>query len=95
MSSSPLSALFSASDTAELWIKYENLLLSCLRTGDERAAHQCIERLVARFGDGNERVMALRGLVKEAEAQNNAELEKVLKEYDQILSENNTNIVCP
>ncbi|KAK3359827.1 hypothetical protein B0T25DRAFT_110773 [Lasiosphaeria hispida] len=92
VSSSPFTALFSASETADLWIKYENLLLSCLRTGDERAAHQCLERLVARFGDDNERIMALKGLLKEADAQNNDELEVVLKEYDQILSENDTNI---
>jgi ER membrane protein complex subunit 2 len=94
ISSSPLAALLPSSETPDLWIKYENLLLSCLRTGDDRAAHQCLERLVARFGNENERVMALKGLVKEADAQNNGELEKVLKEYDQILSENNTNIVC-
>jgi hypothetical protein len=93
ISSSPLAALLPSSETPDLWIKYENLLLSCLRTGDDRAAHQCLERLVARFGNENERVMALKGLVKEADAENNGELEKVLKEYDQILSENNTNIV--
>jgi len=38
--------------------------------------------------------MALKGLVKEADAQNNGDLEKVLKDYDEILSDNNTNIVC-
>ncbi|KAK3946057.1 hypothetical protein QBC46DRAFT_425056 [Diplogelasinospora grovesii] len=92
VSSSPLSALFTASETPDLWIKYENLLLSCLRTGDERAAHQCLERLVTRFGNDNERIMALKGLLKEADAQNNGELEKVLEEYDQILSDNATNI---
>lgn len=92
VSSSPLNALFSASESADLWIKYENLLLSCLRTGDEQAAHQCLERLVARFGDKNERVMALKGILKEADAQNNGELETVLWEYDQILSENETNL---
>lgn len=92
-SSSPLSALLSPPETADLWIKYENLLLSCLRTGDQRAAHQCLERLVARFGDDNERIMALRGLVKEADAQNTGDLEKILKEYDQMLKDN-TNIVC-
>lgn len=92
-SSSPLAILLSTPETADQWVQYENLLLSCLRTGDEQAAHQCLERLLARFGEDNERVMALKGLVKEAEAQNNGELEKVLKEYDQILSNNNTNIV--
>ncbi|KAK3377802.1 hypothetical protein B0H63DRAFT_451647 [Podospora didyma] len=92
VSKSPFSALFSASETPELWIKYENLLLSCLRTGDELAAKQCLERLVARFGDGNERIMAFKGLVKEADAQHNGELETVLKEYEQILRDNDTNI---
>ncbi|KAK3685414.1 hypothetical protein B0T22DRAFT_217117 [Podospora appendiculata] len=92
VSASPLSALFSASESPELWTKYENLLLSCLRTGDERAAHQCLERLVARFGNDNERVMAFKGLLKEADAENNGQLELVLKEYDQILSDNDTNI---
>lgn len=72
---------------------YENLLLSCLRTGDEKAAHECLKRLVQRFGDDNERIMAFGGLVKEAEASNNAELEKVLRDYDAILAENDTNIV--
>lgn len=72
---------------------YENLILSCLRTGDEKAAHECLERLVKRFGDSNERIMAFTGLLKEAEASDNAALEKVLKDYDGILAENNTNIV--
>ncbi|KUI52760.1 TPR repeat protein oca3 [Cytospora mali] len=92
ISSSPLVSLFSAPESTELWIIYENLLLSCLRTGDEGAAHECIERLVKRFGEDNERIMAFMGLVREAEATNNAELEKILKEYDEALAENNTNI---
>ena len=37
--------------------------------------------------------MAFKGLLKEAEAEDNAALEVVLKEYDQILKEDNTNIV--
>lgn len=72
---------------------YENLLLSCLRIGDKTSAHECLARLVRRFGDDNERIMAFTGLVKEAEAPDNAALEKVLKEYDDILAENDTNIV--
>lgn len=91
--SSPLSFLFSAPETTELWTMYENLLLSCLRTGDMLAAHQCLERLVIRFGNDNERVMALKGFVKEAEANSNDALDVVLKEYDAILAENGTNIV--
>ncbi|KAH8882863.1 hypothetical protein GQ53DRAFT_440860 [Thozetella sp. PMI_491] len=92
VSSSPLSSLLGAKDTPDLWVKYENLLLSCLRTGDEQSAHQCLERLVKRFGDDNHRVMALKGLIKEADATNNAQLEAILKEYDDILSKNDTNI---
>lgn len=95
VSSSPLPAVFSTSESADLWLTYENLLLSCLRTGDERAAHQCLERLVNRFGHDNERVMALKGLLKEADAKDDTALEAVLKEYDQILSDNDTNIVRP
>ena len=93
ISSAPLQALFSAPENAELWVNYENLMLSCLRTGDDQSAHECLERLVNRFGGDNERIMALKGLLQEADAENNAALEKVLKEYDQILSENSTNIV--
>lgn len=46
-----------------------------------------------RFGDDNERIMAFTGLLKEAEASDNAALAKILKEYDEILADNNTNIV--
>nr|XP_036583001.1 tetratricopeptide repeat domain-containing protein [Colletotrichum truncatum]KAF6791897.1 tetratricopeptide repeat domain-containing protein [Colletotrichum truncatum] len=91
-SSSPLISLFSASESPEIWIIYENLLLACLRTGDSQAAHQCLERLVIRFGDDNERIMAFKGLVKEAEADNEGELVQVLKEYETILGQNATNI---
>ncbi|KAK4154583.1 hypothetical protein C8A00DRAFT_14277 [Chaetomidium leptoderma] len=92
VSSSPLNALLSGSEKSEMWLQYENLILSCLRTGDDQAAHQCLKRLVARFGTDNERVQALMGLVKEAEANNNGELEDVLKGYGEILSENDTNV---
>jgi ER membrane protein complex subunit 2 len=93
ISASPLQFLFSSPETADLWIIYENLLLSCLRTGDDDAAHQCLERLVLRFGDSNPRIMAFKGLVKEAEASNNGELEKVLAEYELLLEEDGTNVV--
>lgn len=93
ISASPLSFLFSSPETADLWTIYENLLLSCLRTGDDDAAHRCLERLVLRFGDENERVMALKGLIKEAEATNHGDLEKILAEYDTLLDEDGANIV--
>ena len=55
-----------------------------------------MDRLVIRFGGDNQKIMALMGLVKEAQATNDAELEEILKEYDGILDETNnkfTNIV--
>jgi hypothetical protein len=92
-SASPLLSLFSPPENSKIWTIYENLLLACLRTGDNTTAHQCLERLVVRFGASDERIAALEGLVKEAEATNNSELEKVLKGYEAILAEDNTNAV--
>lgn len=93
ISTSALESLFSASETAELWTIYENLLLSCLRTGDDETAHLCLGRLINRFGDENERIMAFIGLLKEADAEDNATLQAILKEYETILEKNPTNIV--
>ncbi|KAI0012848.1 tetratricopeptide [Xylariaceae sp. FL0662B] len=92
ISTSFLQSLLSAPETNELWTAYENLLLSCLRTGDDDSAHQCLGRLINRFGEDNERIMALIGLLKEADANDNATLDVILKEYEQILQENPTNI---
>ncbi|KAI0873633.1 tetratricopeptide [Hypoxylon argillaceum] len=92
ISTSILQSVLSASETQELWTVYENLLLSCLRTGDDESAHQCLGRLVNRFGDDNERIMALKGLLKEATAADNAALDIVLQEYDQILQGNPPNV---
>lgn len=90
---SPLQSLFSAPETGELWTVYENLLLVCLRTGNERAAHECMDRIVLRFGATDERALALQGLVKEAEAKSDEELNKVLKEYEALLKENDACVV--
>lgn len=92
-SASPIGALFSASETGDVWTIYENLLLACLRTGDDKAASECLERIVIRFGAKDERVMALDGLAREAKAMNNNDLEKILKEYDAILKEDDANVV--
>lgn len=83
----------SSSETVDQWATYENLLLACLRTSDDEAAAKCMDQLEARFGPDNERVMALRGLLSEAQAENNGELEAVLKQYDAILEGNSTNLV--
>jgi tetratricopeptide (TPR) repeat protein len=92
VSPSVLESLLAGPETAELWTTYENLLLSCLRTGDDEAAHQCLGRLVKRFGDDNERILALKGLLKEADANDNATLQVILNEYEQILADNPTNM---
>ncbi|KAK0392202.1 hypothetical protein NLU13_1700 [Sarocladium strictum] len=92
ISTSPLQFLFSAPETADLWTIYENLLLSCLRTADDDAAQQCLERLILRFGDKNPRVMAFQGLVKEAQASSTSDLDKVFAEYDVILEEDPLNV---
>lgn len=90
---SPFGTLFATPETGDVWTVYENLLLSCLRTGDDKAAQDCLERIVVRFGEKDERVMALNGLVQEAQATNNSDLEKVLKEYEKILEANDANVV--
>lgn len=53
----------------------------------------CLEKLIERFGATNERVMGLRGLYQESVAENNAALEKILKEYNGVLAETPANTV--
>ena len=72
---------------------HEKLFLSCLRTGDDKAAFNCLEKLISRFGATNERVMGLRGLYQEAVAKDDAALERVLQEYDEVLADNTVNTV--
>lgn len=88
-----ISSLWTAAETPELWIAYEHLMLSCLRTGDEESAHLCLKRLTQRFGDDNTRLMALRGLFQEAVAKDDAALKQVLDEYESILTDDPSNTV--
>lgn len=81
-------------ESTESWAIYERLLLSCLKTRDDKAAHQCLQKLIDRFGATNERVMGLRGLYQEAVADDQSALEKVLVEYNDVLAEDPANIVC-
>ena len=91
---SPLLSLFAPVEKPEVWITYENLLLSCLRTGDFESAQECIRRLTDRFGDDTDRVLALEGLIREVQASNDKELQAVLKSYDDILATDDANVVC-
>ena len=84
---------FPASETSEIWNTYEQLLFSSLWTRDDRSAHQCLERLTTRFGATNERMMGLYGLYREATAEDETALELILKEYEQILVDDSTNMV--
>ncbi|KAK5173381.1 Inositol phosphatase SIW14 [Saxophila tyrrhenica] len=85
----PLS-LFINTESQEKWQTYENLFLACLRTGDDNTAYACLESLTDRFGKGNDRVVALQGLYKEATAKNESELAEVLREYEEMLKSDPT-----
>ncbi|KAF2842699.1 hypothetical protein M501DRAFT_993444 [Patellaria atrata CBS 101060] len=85
----PLS-LLTSSETPEIWTTIENLLLSCLRTGDDKSARVCLDRLTERFGETNEKILVLRGMYQEAFAEDNKALEKSLERYDKILEEDST-----
>ncbi|KAG9518284.1 tetratricopeptide repeat domain-containing protein, partial [Aureobasidium melanogenum] len=87
----PLS-LLTTSESAEQWQANENLMVACLRTGDDETASICLDKLSQRFGPDNERVQALRGLYEEATATDEQALLKVLKSYDEILEEKPANV---
>ena len=80
-------------ESTDVWLMYEKLFLSCLRTGDDKAAFKCLEKLIDRFGATNERVMGLRGIYQEAVVKEDAALERVLREYNEVLVEDTVNTV--
>jgi ER membrane protein complex subunit 2 len=89
----PLS-LFAADYPADTWTTLETLYIQCLRTGDDQSAKEILERLIGRFGEKNERVMAYKGMWEEATAQDNTQVKKVLDLYGQVLENDPANIVC-
>lgn len=80
-------------ESYEQWTTYENMLYSCLRTGDDKAAHYFLQKLALRFGKNDERVMGLRGLYQEAMAEDSSALLQMLREYDEVLVKDPTNTV--
>lgn len=72
-------------ESQEKWQIYENIFLSCLRTGDNESAYLCLEELTDRFGKANDRLIALQGLYREATAQDESQLAEVMKSYEEIL----------
>lgn len=87
----PLS-LLTTSESAEQWQASENLMVACLRTGDDETAYICLEQLSSRFGPDNERVQALRGIYDEATAADEKALLEVLKGYEAVLEEEPANV---
>ena len=81
-------------ETPATWIDYERLFQACLRAGDDRSAHLCLERLTTRFGASDSRVMGLRGMYQEALATSTEDLEKILQSYEKILRADPMNVVC-
>ena len=88
-----LASTILSSESSQSWVAYEQLLLSCLRAGDDRSAYLCLQRLIQRFGSGNERVMGLGGMYQEAIATGIKPLEELLGEFDKTLSQNPINTV--
>lgn len=89
---SQLLAIVSSVEEPVEWSELEQVFLACLRTGDDESAHLCLERLTQRFGPGNYRIMALRGLYQEAKAENEEDLKRILQGYNQIVKEDPMNI---
>ena len=80
-------------ESTDMWLMYERLFLSCLRTGDDKSAFDCLEKLIDRFGATHERVMGLRGIYQEAVAKDDAALGRVLQEYNEVIAEDTANTV--
>ena len=88
-----LSSFLSSSESLEVWVTYEQLLLSCLRTKDDKSALLCLRKLISRFGPASERLAALQGLYEEATAADDAALGKILSEYETVILNDPTNTV--
>ena len=87
----PLS-LVSSEDTEETWATYENLYLSCLRTGDDKSARAILDKLISRFGDQNERVMAYQAMYAESRLESEMDQESLLKDLGYLLEADPTNM---
>ncbi|ETN38942.1 uncharacterized protein HMPREF1541_06984 [Cyphellophora europaea CBS 101466] len=79
-------------ESPETWVELASLFYACLRTGDDKSAYLALERLTKRFGEDNDRVMAMRGMYQEAVAQGDEELRSILQDYNKILSTNPVNV---
>jgi ER membrane protein complex subunit 2 len=89
----PLSLLSGSTDTPENWSTFENLFLSCLRTGDDESAHGLLNHLRTRFGATNERVTAFQAMYDEARVKDEQGLIAVLKAMGDALEADPTNLM--
>lgn len=87
----PLS-LFLSSETQDQWTTLENLFISCLQTGDDDSARKLLDKLIDRFGETNERVMAYSGMYAESRIDSDKDFIEVLKEYGEALEANPANL---
>lgn len=85
--------LLETPETPATWTEYERLFQACLRAGDDRSAHLCLERLAMRFGASDSKVTGLRGMYQEAIATSTEDLERVLQSYEKILRADPMNVV--
>lgn len=71
----------------------EELMLACLQTGDDRSAKLCLDQLSRRFGPSDDRVMGLQTVYREATAEDDRDLENLLRDCERILEANPLNLV--
>ena len=90
-SSLPLSLLAPA-ESPETWMNLAQLFYACLRTGDDKSAHLCLEKLTKRFGEDDNTIAGMRGMYQEAVAEDEAELRNILKDYNTSLAERPMNL---
>ena len=86
-------SLLSSDPPAETWTSLETLYIQCLRTGDDKSAKDILDRLIARFGNKNEHIMAYQGMWEEAMAQNENDLKRVMQIYSKIFENDPSNFV--
>jgi len=87
----PLS-LISSEDTEETWATYENLFLSCLRTGDDKSARAILDKLISRFSDQNERIIAYQTMYAESRVESEKDQVNLLRDIGAMLEEDPTNM---
>ena len=83
--------LFS-SETPDLYLTLVTHFYACLSTSDDKSAHLLLEKLTARFGSSDPKVIALRGVYQEAIAESDEDLKTILGEYNKILAQDPMNV---